>query len=76
MGERTRVLIVDDDESIRKTLAAILEEEGYRVDTAPNGRRAIRKSKSQFYNLALIDIRLPDKIIQVLFIFKVYICGL
>ena len=60
MGERTRVLVVDDDESIRKTLAAILEEEGYRVDTAPNGRGAIRKSKSRFYNLALIDIRLPD----------------
>ncbi|MGA9388408.1 MAG: response regulator [Candidatus Bathyarchaeia archaeon] len=60
MGEHTRVLIVDDDESIRKTLAAILEEEGHAVDTAPNGREAIRKSKTRAYNLALIDIRLPD----------------
>jgi len=37
-----------------------LEEEGYVVDTAKNGREAIKKSKVQFYNLALIDIRLTD----------------
>lgn len=60
MGERTRILIVDDDESIRKTLKAILEELGHEVDTAPNGRQATRKCKTRFYNLALIDIRLPD----------------
>ena len=60
MGERARILVVDDDESIRKTLANILEEKGYSVDTAENGREAIRKSKAKFYNLALIDIRLPD----------------
>ncbi len=60
MGERARILIVDDDESIRKTLKAILEEVGHEVDTAPNGRQATRKCKTRFYNLALIDIRLPD----------------
>jgi DNA-binding NtrC family response regulator len=37
-----------------------LEEEGYTVDTAKNGKEAIHKSKIRFYNLALIDIRLPD----------------
>jgi len=41
-------------------LATILEEEGYAVDTAKNGREAIKKSKVKFYNLALIDIRLTD----------------
>jgi len=60
MGERARILVVDDDESIRKVLAAILEEEGYTVDTAKNARGAIKKSKVKFYNLALIDIRLTD----------------
>jgi DNA-binding NtrC family response regulator len=59
MGERARILVVDDDESIRKVLAAILEEE-YTVDTAKTGKEAIEKSKINFYNLALIDIRLPD----------------
>ena len=37
-----------------------MEEEGYAVDTAKNGREAIKKSKVKFYNLALIDIRLKD----------------
>jgi len=60
MGETARILVVDDDESVRKVLATILEEEGYAVDTAKNGREAIKKSKVKFYNLALIDIRLPD----------------
>ena len=60
MGERARILVVDDDESVRKVLATILEEEGYAVDTAKNGREAIKKSKVKFYNLALIDIRLKD----------------
>ena len=60
MGEHTRILVVDDDKSIRKTLAAILRGEGYYVDTAENGKQAIEKTDSSYYNLALIDIRLPD----------------
>ncbi|MBX5326153.1 MAG: response regulator [Candidatus Bathyarchaeia archaeon] len=60
MGDPARILVVDDDESIRKTLATILEDKGYVVDTAENGKDAIKKSNRRFYNLALIDIRLPD----------------
>jgi DNA-binding NtrC family response regulator len=60
MGEHARILIVDDDEGIRETLAAILEEEKYQVDTAASGKEAIEKSNAKFYNLGLIDIRLPD----------------
>jgi two-component system response regulator PilR (NtrC family) len=60
MGERARILIVDDDESIRKVLSTILDEEGYAVDVADSGKQAIDKSNEEFYNLALVDIRLPD----------------
>ncbi|MEM3608819.1 MAG: response regulator [Candidatus Bathyarchaeia archaeon] len=60
MGKTARILVVDDDESIRKVLKTILEEEGYTVDTAKNGKEAIQKTSEKFYNLALIDIRLPD----------------
>ncbi|RJS77763.1 response regulator [Candidatus Bathyarchaeota archaeon] len=60
MGKHARILIVDDDESIGKVLATILEDEGYTVDIAENGEKAIKKSEEEFYNLALIDIRLPD----------------
>ena len=60
MSEAARILIVDDDESIRKALAAVLEEDGYIVDTAQTGKEAVEKCNTSFYNLALIDIRLPD----------------
>jgi len=60
MDSNARILVVDDDESIRTILATILEEEGYTVDTAENGKVAIEKSTARFYNLALIDIQLPD----------------
>jgi DNA-binding NtrC family response regulator len=60
MGNPARILVVDDDESIRNSLAAILRDEGYAVDVAASGGEAIRKSKETVYNLALIDIKLPD----------------
>jgi DNA-binding NtrC family response regulator len=60
MGEAARILIIDDDENIRKVLQAILEDEGYFVETADTGKKGIEKSEKEFYNLALIDVRLPD----------------
>lgn len=60
MGEHARILVVDDDEGIRKTLFAILLDEGYEVETAESGKEAILKSNAGFYNLALIDVRLLD----------------
>ncbi|MEM2281462.1 MAG: response regulator [Candidatus Bathyarchaeia archaeon] len=60
MVENARILVVDDDENIRKVLTMILEDEGYIVDQAETAKEAIEKSKKNFYNLALIDIRLPD----------------
>ena len=58
--EQSRILIIDDQESIRESLKLALEKEGYLVETAENGQEAIRKSKEQFYNMALVDLRLPD----------------
>jgi len=58
--EKARILIVDDDENIRKTMKAILEDEDYSVDVATNGKEAIEMSNEKIYNLALLDIRLPD----------------
>ena len=59
-AEQSRILIIDDQETIRKSLKLALEREGYLVETAENGREAIRKSKEEFYNMALVDLRLPD----------------
>jgi len=60
LDQKYRILIVDDDEAIRTTMKVILEDEGYSVDSAPSGKEAIKKTLEQTYNLALLDIRLPD----------------
>ncbi len=60
MDKQARILIVDDDENIRKTMTAILEDEGYIVDSAASGKEALEKANGATYNLALLDIRLPD----------------
>ena len=58
--DKPSILIVEDDTNIRKTLNTILQRKGYSTDTAENGREAIQKSKAKFFNLALLDIKLPD----------------
>jgi DNA-binding NtrC family response regulator len=60
MVETTRILVVDDDENIRKVLVTILEDEGYSVESVGTARKAIEKTRRNYYNLALIDVRLPD----------------
>jgi len=60
LGEPARILIVDDDESIREVLTSILTDEGYIVDAVDTGEKAIKATHEKFYNLVLIDIRLPD----------------
>jgi DNA-binding NtrC family response regulator len=57
---KPEILVIDDEEGIRKLLATILTEKGYNVDTAANGEEAIRKANEKVYNIALIDIMLPD----------------
>jgi DNA-binding NtrC family response regulator len=60
MSDAARILVIDDDENIRKVLETILEDEGYIVDTAETAKKGIEESEKTFYNLALIDVRLPD----------------
>jgi DNA-binding response OmpR family regulator len=60
MPALARILVIDDDDNIRKVLALNLRQLGYSVDTAANGEEAISKSNVNFYNLAIIDVRLPD----------------
>lgn len=57
---RPSVLIVDDEAGIRKLLTAALNENGFTSDSAENGAEAIKKANERYYNLALIDIMLPD----------------
>ncbi|MCJ7457337.1 response regulator [Candidatus Bathyarchaeota archaeon] len=58
--EQARILVIDDDVAVRESHEAMLKANGYEVDVAENGKEAIDKSNANFYNLALVDLRLPD----------------
>jgi len=60
MEKTARILIIDDDETIRKVVETILQDEGYIVESADTAKKGIEKSEKGFFNVALIDIRLPD----------------
>jgi two-component system response regulator MprA len=54
-----RVLVVDDDDAIRTTLARSLGAEGYAVDVAANGNDALRVARDQAPDLVVLDLMLP-----------------
>ncbi len=60
MAKRPRILVVDDDKNIRIVFKMNLEDKGYEVDSAANGQEALDKASERFYNIVLIDIKLPD----------------
>ena len=60
MEEKARILIVDDDKSLSKSLSLVLEKKGYCTQWARTGKEALAKAKESAFNIALIDLRLPD----------------
>ena len=60
MNAGARILVIDDDTPIRETLSLALETAGFKVDSAKDGQEAIAKSNENFYNLVVVDWRLPD----------------
>ncbi len=59
MSDQNRVLVVDDDEAIRKLIAAILRRRSFHVDTVANGEEALRKLAEHPYNVMLLDLMMP-----------------
>lgn len=58
-GERSRVLVVDDEASIRDMLAKALALADYAVETVPDGRTAIDRLRTGSYDLLITDLRMP-----------------
>jgi len=54
------ILVVDDDKVALQITERILRKQGYHVDVAETGREAEEKVNSKIFDLALIDVRLPD----------------
>ena len=57
---KNRILVVDDEESIRWVLSTSLEKQGYEVDLGVNGKEALEKALSNKYSLIILDINMPD----------------
>ena len=60
MKTNKTILIVDDDKSILHTFTRILQKKDYKIVTAETGKEAIERAKNNKFDLALVDIRLPD----------------
>ncbi|MFT9040961.1 response regulator transcription factor [Schleiferilactobacillus harbinensis] len=57
----TRILVVDDESTIRTLIEYNLSQEGFIVDTAEDGDEALQKAEGQDYDLILLDLMLPGK---------------
>jgi two-component system KDP operon response regulator KdpE len=55
-----RILLVDDEPSILKTMAPLLRSRGYQVETATTGREAIERFEQDAPHLVILDLMLPD----------------
>ncbi|HPG33149.1 MAG: sigma-54-dependent Fis family transcriptional regulator [Lentimicrobiaceae bacterium] len=55
-----RILVIDDERSIRNTLKEILEYEGYIMDEAPDGPAALELAAKEKYDVILCDIKMPQ----------------
>lgn len=56
-----RILVVDDEPAIRKTLYDLLTDEGYKVELSPDGIVAMDILEAAYFNLIILDINLPGK---------------
>jgi two-component system response regulator ResD len=55
-----KILIVDDEEQLRSLVRLYLEEEGFEVEEAVDGREALLKIKQYEYNLIILDLMMPE----------------
>ena len=59
-GERSSVLVVDDESIIAQLVADVLGGEGYEVETAADGRAALDRLAQRSYDVVLSDLRMPE----------------
>lgn len=59
MADKSRILVVDDEDTLRTVLSQELKGEGYDVETASDGQIAIDTIKKKAFDLILLDIKMP-----------------
>jgi DNA-binding response OmpR family regulator len=61
MGANHSILIVDDEQNLRRSLGLILQRAGYTITTAANAAEALHLLRAGAYDLTFLDIKLPDQ---------------
>ncbi|MCK5088327.1 MAG: response regulator, partial [Melioribacteraceae bacterium] len=56
----SKVLIVDDEKTLRDSLKIVLEEEGYETDTSGDGLEALDKIQQEDFDIVITDIKMPN----------------
>lgn len=59
MATKTRILVVDDEERFRQSIARLLAAEGHEVSTAADGLEALNQLASREFDVVLLDLRMP-----------------
>jgi CheY-like chemotaxis protein len=54
-----RILVIDDDEAVRKSFILALEDTGYQVETVESGEKGIEKLGDTGYDLVFLDLKMP-----------------
>jgi DNA-binding NtrC family response regulator len=58
-NERTRILVVDDEEIVRESLGGWLEKDGYTVAILPDGPSALKKLEAERWSILIVDLKMP-----------------
>jgi DNA-binding NtrC family response regulator len=58
-NERTRILVVDDEEIVRESLGGWLEKDGYTVAPCPDGLSAVERIKAERWSILIVDLKMP-----------------
>jgi two-component system response regulator AtoC len=58
-NERTRILVVDDEEIVRESLGGWLEKDGYAVASCPDGPSALARLKEERWSILVVDLKMP-----------------
>jgi len=59
VNDPTRILVIDDEESIRDSMSLVLRKEGYRVETAASGAEGMKLFGAEAFQVAFVDLKLP-----------------
>ena len=60
MSNKPTILLVEDEENLHEALKLNLELEGYEITSAFTGSEALQKVQSEYFDLIILDVMLPD----------------